>query len=74
MSTSDRGLRGGSFDDFDDFLQSSFRGSSSPAFEGGLIGFRVSSLAPIPEPSAAAILGCLGLTLALMRRKGRGTL
>ena len=39
------------------------------------LGFRVSSLEPIPEPSTyAAILGCLGLTLALMRRKGRGTL
>ena len=32
------------------------------------VGFRVSSLAPIPEPSAyAAILGCLGLGLALTR-------
>ena len=41
-----------------------------------LFGFRVSSLNPIiPEPSTyAAILGCLGLLLALMRRKGRGTL
>jgi Uncharacterized conserved protein len=67
-----RGLRGGSFDGTSSNLQSSFRNWSSPANENNNIGFRVSSLAPIPEPSAyAAILGCLGLTLALMRRKGR---
>jgi formylglycine-generating enzyme required for sulfatase activity len=72
LFTSDRGLRGGSFDIGDDFLQSSFRNSNDPTLENNLVGFRVSSLAPIPEPSAyAAILGCLGLSLALVRRKGR---
>jgi formylglycine-generating enzyme required for sulfatase activity len=36
------------------------------------IGFRVSNFAPIPESSAyAAIVGLLGLGLALTRRKGR---
>jgi formylglycine-generating enzyme required for sulfatase activity len=75
VSTSSRGLRGGSFLTFDDGLQSSVRNLDNPTFESDTIGFRVSSLAPIPEPSAyAAIFGCLGLTLALMRRKGRGTL
>jgi formylglycine-generating enzyme len=75
LSTSSRGLRGGSFSSNDYFLQSSLRNLFDPTSEGSLIGFRVSSLAPIPEPSAyAAIFGCLGLTLALMRRKGRGTL
>jgi formylglycine-generating enzyme required for sulfatase activity len=35
-------------------------------------GFRISSSAPIPEPSAyAAILGALGLGLALTRRRAR---
>ncbi len=74
LFTSSRGLRGGSFNDFgfNIPLQSSLRNVGSPTFEGDGIGFRVSSLAPIPEPSAyAAILGCLGLALALMRRKRR---
>jgi formylglycine-generating enzyme len=75
LSTSSRGLRGGSFDGNGFALQSSFRIGVDPALENAIFGFRVSSLAPIPEPSAyAAIFGCLGLTLALMRRKGRGTL
>lgn len=73
--TSDRGLRGGSFNFDANNLQSSFRLNLNPSNEFGTLGFRVSSLAPIPEPSAyAAILGCLGLALALIRRKGRGTL
>ncbi len=72
VSTSTRGRRGGSFVNGGNLLQSSRRGSVNPAGEDGTIGFRVSSLAPIPEPSAyAAILGCLGLSLALTRRKGR---
>ncbi|NBB79129.1 MAG: SUMF1/EgtB/PvdO family nonheme iron enzyme [Verrucomicrobia bacterium] len=75
VSTSTRGLRGGSFNFNDSFLQSSLRFGGNPTDENNNIGFRVSSLAPIPEPSAyAAILGCLGLSLALTRRKGRGTL
>lgn len=74
--TNSRGLRGGSFFNNDNALQSSGRIISRlPTRENANIGFRVSSLAPIPEPSAyAAILGCLGLALALIRRKRRGTL
>ncbi len=75
VSTSVRGQRGGSFSNNDSILQSSDRHFNYPTFEFTNVGFRVSSLAPIPEPSAyAAMLGCLGLGLALMRRKGRGTL
>jgi len=52
-------------------IQSSGRSTTSPTREDEEKGFRVSSLAAIPEPSTyAAILGCLGLSLALMRRKG----
>lgn len=75
LFTSDRGLRGGSFGSNANALQSSNRNFGNPAGGSADLGFRVSSLAPIPEPSAyAAILGCLGLALALTRRKGRGTL
>ncbi len=71
-ATSNCGLRGGSFDYSANFLQSSICGSNIPTNENGIIGFRVSSLAPIPEPETyAAILGLLGLALALTRRKGR---
>ena len=72
LFTSDRGLRSGSFSGSENGLRSSFRLNVDPTGEHANVGFRVSSLAPIPEPSTyAAILGCLGLALALMRRKGR---
>ena len=70
LSTSERGARGGSFDDVDFSPQSSTRISPTSTFENDSVGFRVSSLAPIPEPSAyAVILGCLGLLLALRGRR-----
>lgn len=73
VSTITRGLRGGYFSNSDLNLQSSGRFNYDPTAEFGSIGFRVSSLAPVPEPSAyAAILGCLGLVLVLIRRQGRG--
>ena len=72
-----RGRRGGSFNSSDANLQSSFRsyGGNPAALEGNYLGFRVSSLAPIPETSTyAAIFGSLALAIAIVRRKGRGTL
>jgi formylglycine-generating enzyme len=73
--TSTRGLRGGAFDNTDNLLQSSNRSNNYPTAENSLVGFRVSSLAPIPEPSSyAAMFGCLALACATIRRKGRCTL
>lgn len=70
-----RGFRGGSYADASDALRATDRNFIDPDGEGADLGFRVSSLEPIPEPSAyAAILGCLGLTIALTRRRGRSTL
>ncbi len=75
VDTTDRVLRGGSFPDDDNFLQSSERNIGDPTGEVNAIGFRVTSLAPIPEPSAyAAIIGCLALAIVTVRRKGRRTL
>lgn len=72
LSTSFRGLRGGSYSVGSGSLLSSVRETYNPYDESASSGFRVSSLTPIPEPSAyAAILGCLGLGLALLRRRGR---
>ena len=77
VSSTTRGLRGGAFNflDFAYNLQSSTRDDTNPASEYASGGFRVSSLAPIPEPSTyAAIFGSLALVVATMRRKGRRTL
>ena len=76
FESSDRGLRGGGANSITQSLQSSFPFNYlSPSAEYDDVGFRVSSLAPIPEPLAfAAIFGCLALTVATMRRKGRCTL
>ena len=70
---SDRLRRGGTFSDPASKLQSGSRNTDAPDRDDiNNLGFRVTTLAPIPEPSAyAAILGCLGLGLAVTRRKGR---
>jgi hypothetical protein len=62
---------GGSFNSFGGNMQSSPRTfSGDPTFERNYSGFRVSSLAPIPEPSAyAAILGLFGQCVAIIRRR-----
>jgi sulfatase modifying factor 1 len=75
VSSSRRGLQGGAFNGYGSYLQSSSRFPDTPTTEDANVGFRVSSLAPIPEPSSyAAIFGCLALTYAIIRRKGRRTL
>jgi formylglycine-generating enzyme required for sulfatase activity len=76
LSTSNRGLLGGSFSNNDTNLQSSLTGNSAnPTLEISKFGFRVSSVSSIPEPSAyAAIFGSLALAIAIVRRRGRRTL
>ncbi len=74
LYTNNRGLRGGGFFSADGALESLTRNLWYPTEEVYSEGFRVSSLAAIPEPSAyAAIVGGLGLVLALWRRQGRRT-
>lgn len=53
-----RGLRGGSFFDFENSLQPGYRGNYDPALTNYTIGFRVSQI-PGPGPLAALALGSL---------------
>lgn len=61
------GLRGGSFAPSDTFLASSFQAPGGENAEANNIGFRVASVAPVPEASTA-LLGLLGL-FSFLRRK-----
>ncbi|MEN8791714.1 MAG: SUMF1/EgtB/PvdO family nonheme iron enzyme [Lentimonas sp.] len=76
FNSSTRVMRGGLYNNnFSTLMDSSSRSNFLPATEYNFAGFRISSLAPIPEPSTyTAILGILATTLATMRRKGRRTL
>jgi len=69
-----RGVRGGSWYDGEATLISTFGTSLNATIEAGNVGFRVASLAPIPEPSTyAAIAGLMSLGVAMWRRRaGRG--
>lgn len=75
VSSSNRGLRGAALDNNAFDLRSLARSSIDRTHEGYNVGFRISSLAAIPEPSTyAAMFGSLALAVATMRRKGRRTL
>ena len=64
--------RGGSFFTNDAGLLSSDRNASDPNFGLSNSGFRVTSLAPIPEPSSyGAIMGVMGLATAIFFRRKR---
>jgi hypothetical protein len=69
-----RGLRAGSFHDFNTYyLDSSYRLSTEPTFENYYVGFRVASVeAVVPEPTTFLIwslLGTLGIGLAWWRKR-----
>ena len=68
VSGSSRGVRGGSVDFLDGYLQSSHRFNSVPTSEGSDIGFRVSQ---VPEPASIAVLALGGVAM-LVRRRGAG--
>lgn len=73
VGTNERGMVGSSWVNQTKNTRSNNGLNSAVTAENSDLGFRVTSLAPIPEPSAyAAIIGCLGLGFAVMRRKGQG--
>jgi len=70
-SSSNRGVRGGVWGFNSNFLASSHRTSFLPAFEFGVIGFRVAST---PEPSTILLATSAGLWLLSRRRRAELTL
>ena len=66
---SSRGLRGGSFSNYDDILLVSSRFVSSPTIEAYNVGFRVSE---VPEPATMAILMLGGIGILRRRKCVRG--
>lgn len=76
VDSTSRGLRGGSWNGYEDDLRSSSRPVSGVPGGRYYIGFRVASLAPIPEPSTFGVaMGAMALGVVMMRRKkARGTL
>ncbi len=66
---SSRGLRGGSFSNYDDILLASSRFVSSPTIEAYNVGFRVSE---VPEPATMAILMLGGIGILRRRKCVRG--
>lgn len=65
ISGSSRGLRGGSWNNFEGDLRSSDRGYDVPTYELNIVGFRVAS---VPEPTSL-VLTMLAGTVMLVRRK-----
>jgi len=64
-----RGFRGGSWLFSEDDLRASNRNNHVPSNEDGDVGFRVASVAAVPEPSTAMFGIGLGLMWVLRRRR-----
>jgi formylglycine-generating enzyme required for sulfatase activity len=63
-----RGLRGGSFNEYDDYLHALQSHVNYPSAAASAPGFRVSA---VPEPGTTVLLATGGLGLALARRRRR---
>lgn len=68
--TSNRGLRGGSFNNNDNNLQSSNRNNNNPTNENNNVGFRVSSLRTGLQPDRPERQGCGKAPVAASLREG----
>ncbi len=67
ISGSFRGLRGGSWNNFEDSLRASNRYADNPTIEINIVGFRVSE---VPEPATVGLLALGGVMLRRRRRLG----
>jgi formylglycine-generating enzyme len=65
VSGTQRGARGGSWNNLDTNMRATLSGAIGPTFEGNFLGFRI---AAIPEPSAVCLM-TLGAALLVCRRK-----
>ena len=70
VSEDKRNVRGGAYFSTEEELLRTFSFDQDALEEMSAVGFRVSSLAPIPEPSALAVIfGSLTFSFAMVRRK-----
>jgi formylglycine-generating enzyme required for sulfatase activity len=74
ISSTSRGVRGGSWNDDSFILAASIRGSLPPSYEDGGTGFRVASVASVPVPEPSAFLVSMLLVSAFLTRRRRTTL
>ena len=71
-SSSAGALRGGNWSNDSGFLLSLAWGFNNPTVESSSLGFRVASIAIIPEPSTAALAASAFALLTFRRRRRRG--
>jgi formylglycine-generating enzyme required for sulfatase activity len=64
--SSSRGLRGGDWGDYSDYLAASHRDDSYPAYGGSVVGFRVAS---VPEPGSITLLVCGAIACLMWWRR-----